>query len=182
MAEEITYTKDEIVEGLKNNPSMALNFALDNNLDGIIAALKAEGFSPDDDEQAMSNLKFLIEFDKPKFDRVLDSVPYNNVPNNWTEGLDDLFRPEVEDGRNTPTTKSFSWGSLLSGIGVFLTGMGGSMLNPDGTTMTAAQVEAARVAAEAERKRRDRNMLIIILVLVAAAIGIAIYVNSKKKG
>lgn len=183
--EEVTYTRNEIVEGLSNNLSMAFNFVLDNNYTAVVEALNNEGFRPDNDEDALANLTFLFENDRPKFLRVLENVQYNNAAGNWTEGLDEIFRPqetrpaeglgggEIIISRSAATI----WGSILTGISAF----GTSLLSSSNPPLTPAEIEAARVAAAEEKKRKDRNTLIIILVLVALVIGVAIYMKSSKK-
>ena len=180
MAGERELTREEVIRGIQSDLGTAFNFIIDNNYDGLVAQLRENGFSPDNEEQALENLKFLYEFDRPKLVDILGKVTYENNANNWTAGFDDVFRPN-----QAPTTRSTEggnvWGSILGGLGGLLTGVAGSMTSPSGAPLTAEQIEAQRVAAAAEKKRKDRNTIIIVLVIVAAIIAIAIYMNKKGK-
>jgi hypothetical protein len=181
MAGKRELTKEEVLYGIKTDLSTAFNFVIDNNYDSLSAQLRVNGFSPDNEDQALENLKFLYEFDRPRLVVILGQVPYENNANNWTAGLDEIFRPESEQ----PTTRSAEgsnvWGSILGGLGGLLSGVGGSLTGSTNTQLTTAQIEAARVRAAEEKKRKDRNTLIIILIIVASVIGIAIYMSKKGK-
>jgi hypothetical protein len=181
MAGEREITKEEVVRGIQSDLSTAFNFIIDNNYDGLVAQLRANGFNPDNEDAALENLKFLYEFDRQKLVVIFGQVPYENNANNWTAGLDYIFRPENEQPTTRSTEGTNVWGSILGGLGGLLSGVGGSLTGGTGTQLTAAQIEAARKRAEEEKKRKDRNTLIIILIIIAAVIGIAIYMSKKGK-
>ena len=153
-------TRDEIVRSLQTNVGFVFNFAIDNNYTGLVSALNANNFSPDDEAAALENLKFLYEFDRPKLVKVLSEIQYENNPNNWTGNLDDVFRPAQEE--QILTTRSGEsgsiWGSILGGLGGLLTGVSGSLSGGGTGTLSVAQIEAARRAAEAQTHKGTKHL------------------------
>lgn len=185
MAEEVV-TQEEVVRRLGVDPIFAIEFAVENQPQEIIQNLQSLGFQATTDEQAMRVLLNLWEGKAySTFTSALD-VPYNNNSGNWTEGFGSLFPdPELSDPAPVgQTQRSALWGSILTGIGAFATQLGGS--GSTGTSVTPAQIEAARLAEEkriAEEKKKQQRLFLIIglTIVVIAVVGVILWSRKKKK-
>lgn len=191
--EKPVLSKEQIISSLQN-PTFAVGFALDNNLNGVIQALNILGLPAKDRLTAFEQLKKLANGDKQKLQTIFDRVGYIdwNPQENYTGGFKDYFKArtsidKLATANNMPNIVGrFSLDALLSGLGAGLsaysnvTTSGGNNV-PDQNII--AQMEADKAKAEAEGKAKRKKMIIWISIIIAVIILtiILIYIVRKNK-
>ena len=180
------FTKEEILDILKNDKNFALGFGLDNNPEGFIFILRQYGYNVNTKEDALVVLKDLLKNDPKKLQLIYDRTGYNKDATNYTSGFLDYFKvntsPEqlaIMRGTNTRTL----WEAILGGLGAGLTGF--TNLNTENTNTTTppptqAELQAIKDKAEAEQKRK--NIITYSLIgLGVIILGMIFYFAFRKK-
>ena len=179
-------TKDRVIQMLQSNAQFALNFIADNNPNGAVAVLAANGyFMPSANVEAadfvFDTLFSLLQTDKAKCIAIVSQIPYNKGADapEYTQGLNDYFM------RTTPATKTtaqgkFSLDALFAGLGIGLSTYSGVSLANNGMN-TGGTGSAADQAANAEAQKKKTNLIIGLTVGGLLILGVIIYFVTKDK-
>jgi len=120
-------TKQEIIYKLQTDGSFAIQFAVDNNLSGVLNILKAKGYvSGNTAEYAKSVLMEMLRYGNvADVKSVFELTPYINNTPNYTAGYIDYFSEKpnavAQFSRESGSTASFDLNAFLGALGSGLT-------------------------------------------------------------
>lgn len=185
-------TQTEIISKLESNAIFALGFAVDNNPDGVVVALKNKGYNlptnavseADKKNWCMSTLKSILAKSKQACIDVIQTVPYNKDATNYTAGFLDYFL-RTQPAETKTTAAKFDINALLGGLGSGLStyvGIAGASETDGIDTQSPAEKAAAEAAAaEAAAAKKKRITTIVIVVVVATVVVTVLVAIFKKK-
>lgn len=172
----------DVINKLKSDPIFALNFALDNNFEGLRSnavqlGLASTTNTPAELKQIILNLAYSGQ--KQALQQIF-TAKYLNDKTNGTGGYADFF--VNNSPKPTPEQKSMDiWTGFLAFVGGGLAALSTASTGGAGT-MTQAQIDAEKAKAEEERKARIRGYWTIGLTIAGIAlISWLVYKAWKKK-
>ena len=183
-------TKDKTIQLLQSDAIFALSFVADNNPNGAVAVLAANGYYmpstvTDTKSFVFDTLVDLLNSDKAKAIQIVSQIPYDKSANAplYTQGFNDYFMRSQPASQTTAAGK-FSLDALFAGLGTGLSTYSGVSLANNGMTTggtTSTVDQAAQDAANAEAKRKKTNLIIGLTVGGLVVLGVIIYFVTKKK-
>jgi len=184
-------TQTEIISKLESNAVFALGFAVDNNPDGVVIALKNKGYNkpanavsePDVKNWCMSTLRSILNKNKQESIDIIQTVPYNKDANNYTAGFLDYFL-RTQPASTKTTAAKFDINALLGGLGSGLStyvGIAGAGETADALQSPAEKAAAEAAAAEAAAAKKKRVTTIVVVVVVSIVVVTVLVAIFKKK-
>ena len=183
-------SQTEIIAKLQSDALYALGFAVDNNPDGVIVALKDKGFVEPlglttlelRKKWAFETLKGILMNNKKACISLISAVPYNKNATNYTAGLLDYFM-NTQNPNTVTAAARFDINALLGGLGAGLSTYTGMAMAAEGglNEPTAAEKQAEEEAAAKEAAAKKQKMIYWGLGIVGAIVVVVIIVAVVKR-